>query len=720
MHARIPPKNHILYKPITWTQDVWRQIIQYQGNPTEITRLFNLFPAIEAYIEDTISLHLMRNIIQDSTNILLDDYVKIQTDDWETERATQNPSVLQQMCTAQKSQNFLSKNFYFPLPIQTDHETAFLEFYSKMAENINPVSTTQKSPVNPFDVDIIDMDNLASLISEQQQRDSDFPIEEQEAHIGTTQESLTADMYVHRIDIKRLFRTPEKRSEVFKKFFIALKKVDPHAAVRPVYTGDNNKIPILNSSTQVHNPDLLDIDKYHKSWTPNQRYGLSGQIVIETSHPFDDLVDKLFPWLNSTYYQIMLADCQTSELVTIGVLIRVSYTLCRTELIANTKAIISRLKGDSQFDFTIRADHWFCSIGRVNVLFVAVARDKLKPGMEYFCNMYNGVNTKVPMGATLLFIPLYQIQLTQEIREQIGQEQRAWQDSEIACFVNGFKDLSSIITLKDGTTCSLRSLILRLPNDSKCPRKALFHGVDRRPESEDWIAIKYHRDDEATFKKRAPGIAYELAQIVVDTDIPKLFVNPTVGLNFGGEWRNSFSANTKNGRRVNPKPTDPALLTHFQSVLGKLQPAVVKRPAITPEPRRYSPQLDTAMNSSYARAASTTFTSTTYNNNSNQVTPGNRQTRTESVVVIEQYEARFVHVESRLTSVEKSVNKSGDMLAKLLRHNGIDVEDEETMAPSGGPMEIEQQRSQESGSKRICPTSQRTLSQHALSNSDHA
>jgi hypothetical protein len=200
------------------------------------------------------------------------------------------------MCTAQKSQNFLSKNFYFPLPIQTDHETAFLEFYSKMAENINPVSTTQTSPVNPFDVDIIDMDNLASLISEQQQRDSDFPIEEQEAHIGTTQESLTADMYVHRIDIKRLFRTPEKRSEVFKKFFIALKKVDPHAAVRPVYTGDNNKIPILNSSTQVHNPDLLDIDKYHKSWTPNQRYGLSGQIVIETSHPFDDLVDKLFPW----------------------------------------------------------------------------------------------------------------------------------------------------------------------------------------------------------------------------------------------------------------------------------------------------------------------------------------------------------------------------------------------------------------------------------------
>ena len=173
--------------------------------------------------------------------------------------------------------------------------------------------------------------------------------------------------------------------------------------------------------------------------------------------------------------------------------------------------------------------------------------------------------------------------------------------------------------LHDGTKCSLRSLILRLPNNPQCLRKALFHGADRRPESEDWIAMKYHRDDEATFKKRAPSIAYELAQMVIEEDIPKIFVNSTVGLNFGGEWRQSFSANTKSGRRANPKPADPALLTHFQNVLGILQPAVVKRPAITPEPQRYTQHTNESMQSSYARAASTTFTSTTYNNNSNQV-----------------------------------------------------------------------------------------------------
>lgn len=70
--------------------------------------------------------------------------------------------------------------------------------------------------------------------------------------------------------------------------------------------------------------------------------------------------------------------------------------------------------------------------------------------------------------------------------------------------------------------------------------------------------------------------AYELAQLVIAEDLSKIFENPEVGLNFGGEWRHAFSANTKTGRRVNPTPSDPALLSHFQNVLGKLQPVVVK------------------------------------------------------------------------------------------------------------------------------------------------
>ena len=128
-------------------------------------------------------------------------------------------------------------------------------------------------------------------------------------------------------------------------------------------------------------------------------------------------------------------------------------------------------------------------------------------------------------------------------------------------------------------------------------------------------------------------------------------------------------------RRVSPTPADPALLTHFQSIMSKMQPVITKRPAVTPEPPCYNPSMATSLQtSSYAaRAATTTFTSTTQvNKNGINATPSSHKTHTESVVVIEQYEARFVYVENRLTSVERCVNKSGNMLAKLHRRRNND------------------------------------------------
>ena len=52
------------------------------------------------------------------------------------------------------------------------------------------------------------------------------------------------------------------------------------------------------------------------------------------------------------------------------------------------------------------------------------------------------------------------------------------------------------------------------------------------------------------------------------------------------------------------------------------------------------------------------------------------------------------------------------MLAKLLRHNGIDLsDDEENSSPIEGSMEVEHQMSTESGTKRLCSSHQRSSSQ---------
>jgi hypothetical protein len=140
------------------------------------------------------------------------------------------------------------------------------------------------------------------------------------------------------------------------------------------------------------------------------------------------------------------------------------------------------------------------------MLFVAVARNDIQKGMNFFCKLYDGVNQKVPMGHKLWFIPTYQIEITDEVREKIGQEQRNWRGNEMACFVTGFHDLSTSVLLANGSKSTIRSLIFRFAtNDSKCPRKTLFHGADRCAVHEGWIYLKYNKED-AGLSVKEPNI----------------------------------------------------------------------------------------------------------------------------------------------------------------------------------------------------------------------
>mmetsp|Transcript_6102 Transcript_6102/g.8908 ORF Transcript_6102/g.8908 Transcript_6102/m.8908 type:complete len:167 (-) Transcript_6102:1236-1736(-) len=166
-------------------------------------------------------------------------------------------------------------------------------------------------------------------------------------------------------------------------------------------------------------------------------------MAIESSLPFEALEIALSGWLQKNYYQMSLSDCQTAELVTIGVLLHSSFTLNRNELNSSVKGIISTLPESKRFDVSIRKDNWFCSAGAIDMLFVAVDRPNTHSGIDFFNTMYDGNNKKVPNGHKLWFIPTYQIEITDETREKIGQEQRSWRGDEMACYVQGFKDLST-------------------------------------------------------------------------------------------------------------------------------------------------------------------------------------------------------------------------------------------------------------------------------------
>jgi len=349
------------------------------------------------------------------------------------------------------------------------------------------------------------------------------------------------------------------------------------------------------------------------------------------------------------------------------------------------------------------------------MLFVSVERSKIQEGTAFFCKLYNGENNKVPDGHKLWFIPTYQIDISDEIREKIGQEQRSWRSAEVACYIYGFQDLSSMIRLKSGLQTTIRNLLLSFPNgDPTSGRRTLFHGVDRDSRKPEWIFVKYNIADSDLFRRRARKLAYDLAQLVEEDELSKLFRDPELGLEFGGEITKTYSAHSKKSRQ--PNPVNPRILQHYNSMVGKLQNVATKRPVVTLQASRRQDEHQTYASS----AARAMYTSTTHTRDvSTAENPNTTQTTTESVVVIEQYEQRFVRIENmcqenttRINRMEVSTSTTANMIKRLLIHSGIPLDaemDEDTTetsmltSPSGsGRMDIDHEGATEGGTKRQC------------------
>ena len=122
------------------------------------------------------------------------------------------------------------------------------------------------------------------------------------------------------------------------------------------------------------------------------------------------------------------------------------------------------------------------------------------------------------------------------------------------------------------------------------------------------------------------------------------------------------------------------------------------------------------------------YTSTTHVNNQSipssdgQNSSGTVQTRAQSVVIYEQYEQRFVHVEQRLTTVENTINRSANMIERLLVFNGINMTDEPSneQPSASAPMEVENNGNGDVGRKRICHSMPDENSQRVSQNCTHA
>ena len=92
--------------------------------------------------------------------------------DWKTTDVAKYPSVIQQMCqAAQQYRDVLTFNYYFPLA--TDQEPEQHETYTMSTlPRISPGATQTSNTSHQFNVDLIDLEKLATLVRDQQQQDS--------------------------------------------------------------------------------------------------------------------------------------------------------------------------------------------------------------------------------------------------------------------------------------------------------------------------------------------------------------------------------------------------------------------------------------------------------------------------------------------------------------------------------------------------------------------
>jgi len=133
--------------------------------------------------------------------------------------------------------NEFSINFYYPL---ASEEITTPVFSTKMTTQQPQIKLETREATlynNHYHVDVIDLNRLNNLIVEQQQHDG-AGVGETSMPTQSMQENIS--IHVYRTEIKRKYnlRTLEKINEAFKRFFIAFKHADIHAAIRPYYSDD--------------------------------------------------------------------------------------------------------------------------------------------------------------------------------------------------------------------------------------------------------------------------------------------------------------------------------------------------------------------------------------------------------------------------------------------------------------------------------------------------
>lgn len=503
-------------------------------------------------------------------------------------KKTSKPSFFQQV-TSQQSKTIdpyliaLTRNYYFPINLETMSEEMEDDNISFVAQANTETMTSQKSPTTKAITVEDSLETITDIINELEEDDPPVQTQLTQSNESAVQQAvqLQTSSYTHRFSIYRRngipihnLKTPTQIS-LFQSFCKCLKSIDPQLQILPIRNDHN--IHSISTTDQITNIDEIGITNYFKAYKRTKRT-LSGDFHINTKVSFDELKShrNLSTWFHLNGYNITISGCQTSDMVRIGFLSRVrgfTYRDDMHEFITNTEQW-----RQNTFHFRLYFDIFSSGTKGKNtyVLMIEVDRPNIEKATTYFQQNFNGDKPNSPNKISYLFFPLYRKTYTEDERLSIIRDNDHHTENDSVVGIHSLNNLNTIVKMTQGIHITIRHLLLAIPCQGTSNGK-LFHQIERQANNE-WHLCCFHTMDTTKISLKLANLETLIKRFIHVEDHKNLFLDPAKPLKFSGQ-----AAPIKKG-----KPKIPILevpeetLKYTSQAFTKLFTPIPKRPA-TPQ-----------------------------------------------------------------------------------------------------------------------------------------
>lgn len=555
----------------------------------------------------------------------------------------------------------LQQNYYYPLSYpdmnssETDTDPSQVPSPPLPRENVQPTSRPTVVTVEDSMEVIEELVQELQVTPEQEMAEvSEHTVLEDQSQTISSRESNSLRFSLYRTQASRLPKDNTNHLPLLKLFFKCILTTNPQTKILPIQ--NNSKVSAIKTTSQITELSQIGAANYVKGSRGSR--SLAGDYHISTPLSFDELSSdgKIASWLGLNGYKLIYNECQTSDMVLIGILTRVRPFTWRDDLKQSIMNTDTWKK--SPFYFRLYYGTFSSNVKSTMtpVLMVEVDRPNIEQGLALFRETFNGEHKLSPNDIPYVFFSLYKNRFTNEERAKIVYDNELHLRQTEVIHMHGIKDIDSIVTLKQNVSVKLRNLLLSLRTPDTNSGK-YFLQIEKQNDAE-WLTCAFHSTDAERVKTNLNKITSLLTQCIIPEDLNKVFRHPDHKLIFVTK-----SIPIKKGNlQIASRPIATETQDHTNKMLSKLSLPTMKR--FTPDISIQPPiNLDKTTKTRDSSSFSSAATSMTANSESYK--------DSEQNVPNTEVERRFTLLEQSILQGSERMDRLENICTQLMHNTEI-------------------------------------------------